>query len=116
MKVSDTNDTGNVLNDAVDPLTTVLTKSYLHRQMNDTIEISSWDQGSLTISFQRTVRVPDNGSQNKLPPSLGAFPLYSVAQFQKTLPANMAVKGGLLFPMYREFSSVVFQHHLAHLW
>ena len=56
----------------------------------------------LKISFRRTIRVPDGKSDSELPPDLGIFPLYSVADYKKMLPINMASKGGAFFPMYRK--------------
>lgn len=53
-----------------------------------------------TISFERTLRVPDNQIVNNLPPSLGQFPLFSVADYE-TMPAEMAKKGGVFLPMYQ---------------
>lgn len=60
--------------------------------------------GDLKISFRRTVRVPETKESNWLPPDLGAFPLKPVSQYSKNLPPGMAVKGGVLFPMYRKCS------------
>jgi hypothetical protein len=60
--------------------------------------------GDLKISFRRTVRVPETKESNWLPPDLGAFPLKPVSQHSKNLPPGMAVKGGVLFPMYRKCS------------
>jgi len=64
----------------------------------------SIDSGSLIISFQRTIRVPETGKPNNLPPGLGSFPLYNVAEFSHVLPQDMVEKGGLFLAMYREFS------------
>lgn len=83
-------------------LTASLTKGVSYRNYNDTVRISGSGCGSVAISFQRTVRVPDNQGENNLPPSMGTFPLYPVANYRETLPAEMALKGGLFFPMYRE--------------
>jgi hypothetical protein len=54
----------------------------------------------LKISFRRTVRVPDNADRSELPPDLGAFPLYKVNDYAKTLPAGIVAKGGVFMPMY----------------
>lgn len=54
-----------------------------------------------TISFERTLRVPDNQVVNNLPPSLGQFPLFSVADYKSRMPAEMASKGGIFLPMYQ---------------
>ena len=58
---------------------------------------------SLKVSFQRTIRVPDNDGLSKLPPDLGNFPLYRVSEHADNMPAAMAKKGGVFLPMYREF-------------
>lgn len=84
------------------PLTAKLTKQSFHRHHNDTIHIEAGPKQTLDISFQRTVRVPDNKEENFLPPSLGTFPLYSAANFSETLTPEMAMKGGVFFPMYRK--------------
>jgi hypothetical protein len=61
---------------------------------------------SLEVSFQRTIRVSDNGSTSALPPGFGAFPLYEVSDYQETdaLPAAMKAKGGYFMPMHRTCS------------
>jgi hypothetical protein len=56
----------------------------------------------LTITFKRTVRVPDNDQTTALPPDLGSFPLFKVDDYAESLPDNMARKGGLFLPMYRK--------------
>jgi hypothetical protein len=51
----------------------------------------------MTISFQRTVYIPDNGDINKLSPSPGTFPLYHVKDYRG--PARDSDgEGGLLLP------------------
>lgn len=66
-------------------------------RLSDTIKLDD-----LEITFHRTVRVPDNFDENKLPPSLGQFPLFNVAEHAAKLPSVMAQKGGLFFPMFRK--------------
>lgn len=56
---------------------------------------------SLSVSFQRTLRVSDNGSTNDLPPSFGNFPLSEVSKYT-ALPPQMKAKGGYFFPMHRK--------------
>ncbi|TVY46389.1 hypothetical protein LCER1_G008697 [Lachnellula cervina] len=58
------------------------------------------DEKALTISFQRTIRVPDNKTTYKLPPGLGNFPLYNVCHFKDTMPESMALKGGAFMPVH----------------
>ncbi|KAM0190406.1 hypothetical protein ACHAPI_009395 [Fusarium lateritium] len=55
----------------------------------------------LTITFKRTIRVPDNDESTALPPDMGSFPLFKVDDYADTLPVNMAQKGGLFLPMYQ---------------
>ncbi|KAF4417503.1 integral membrane [Fusarium acutatum] len=55
----------------------------------------------LSISFMRTIRVPDNENLNALPPSLGEFPLFKTDDYADKLPASMAEKGGIFIPMYQ---------------
>ena len=60
------------------------------------------NDNDLEISFQRTVRVPDNQHTAELPPALGYFPLEQVDDFANTMGAEMTAKGGFFFPMYRK--------------
>jgi len=46
--------------------------------------------GRLAISFQRTLRIPDDGQVYPLPPTLGTFPLHSVSDY----PALSSHLGG----------------------
>ncbi|KAG5761581.1 hypothetical protein H9Q72_010300 [Fusarium xylarioides] len=55
----------------------------------------------LSISFERTIRVPDNGSFNALPASLGKFPLFKTEDFVDKLHASMAGKGDIFIPVYQ---------------
>jgi hypothetical protein len=57
---------------------------------------------ALGISIRRTIRVPGNQQISRLPPDLGPFPLEEVSKYSDNMPADMAAKGGLFFPMYRE--------------
>jgi len=70
-----------------------------HRVGNDAIHLDD-----LEVSFHRTLRVPDGHDSTKLPPSLGRFPLYNATEYAKKLSPEMAKKGGVFFPMYRELS------------
>ena len=53
------------------------------------------------ISFQRTLRIPDDGSDYPLPPGMGEFPLQHVEDHQAKLPANWLKRGGVFLPMYQ---------------
>ncbi len=63
---------------------------------NDTLRI-----GSLSITFQRTFRIPDDGRTYPLPPGLGAFPLRRVDDYAGRVPSEWLAKGGVMLPMYR---------------
>jgi hypothetical protein len=56
----------------------------------------------LRISFQRTIRAPDNGQTSYLPPDLGTFPLKPVSKYANKLHPAMVAKGGVFLPMYRK--------------
>ena len=55
----------------------------------------------VSISFQRTLRLPADGKTYPLPPGLGRFPLRPVDLFARRLPASWSERGGLLMPMYQ---------------
>ena len=55
----------------------------------------------LGISFQRTLRIPDDGREYPLPPGLGAFPLRRVADHAARVPAAWRERGGVFLPMYQ---------------
>jgi len=55
----------------------------------------------LTLSFQRTLRIPDNDDVYPLPPGLGSFPLRHVDDFAARLPSSWEEHGGVMMPMYQ---------------
>ncbi len=55
----------------------------------------------LTIDFKRTFRIPDDGKDYPLPPSMGQFPLCRVDDFKDKLPSEWVERGGAMFPMYQ---------------
>lgn len=54
-----------------------------------------------TITFQRTLRIPNNGKKYPLPPGLGRFPIYRVQDYAKKLPKSWVEAGGVFIPMYQ---------------
>ncbi|MFL6281187.1 MAG: hypothetical protein ACJ731_13805 [Vicinamibacterales bacterium] len=62
---------------------------------NDRVRIGD----RLAISFQRTLRVPDDGRPYPLPPGLGRFPVRRAADYADRIPR--AWHGDFLIPMYR---------------
>jgi len=53
------------------------------------------------ISFQRTLRIPDDGADYPLPPGMGNFPLHHIEDYQGKLPEKWAQHGGVFMPMYQ---------------
>jgi len=55
----------------------------------------------LTVSFKRTLRIPDDGNTYPLPPGLGNFPLRHVDDYSKKVPEKWIEHGGVMLPMYQ---------------
>lgn len=53
------------------------------------------------ISFQRTLRVPDDNKAYDLPAGLGEFEVRSVSDYPETLSHSIIKTGGALIPMYQ---------------
>ena len=53
------------------------------------------------ISFQRTLRIPDDNRAYSLPPGLGRFPLNLVDDYSESVPADWNPHGGVFLPMYQ---------------
>lgn len=53
------------------------------------------------VTFQRTLRIPDDGKNHPLPPGLGAFPLRRIEDHASRVPAEWAARGGVILPMYQ---------------
>lgn len=58
-------------------------------------------EASCTVSFQRTLRLPDDGGTYPLPPGLGLFPLKRVDDFGEAVPEPWRQRGGVMLPMYQ---------------
>lgn len=55
----------------------------------------------LSISFTRTLRVPDDGREYPLPPGFGHFPLRHLDDYEAKLPADHVRRGGVIMPMHQ---------------
>lgn len=53
------------------------------------------------VSFQRTLRIPDDGRTYPLPPGLGRFPLRQVDHFAHRVPPGWLRHGGVMLPMFQ---------------
>ncbi|MEI7823938.1 MAG: hypothetical protein WCI01_01475 [Chlorobiaceae bacterium] len=58
-------------------------------------------EATLSIQFQRTLRIPDDGKDYPLPPGLGHFPLRLVDDYPATVPESWKKNGGVMMPMYQ---------------
>lgn len=54
-----------------------------------------------SISFMRTLRIPDTDQTYFLPPGLGTFPLRHVEDYADNLPARTSDRGGVIMPMWQ---------------
>lgn len=61
------------------------------------IQFGAW----FAVSFQRTLRVPDDGRKYPLPPGLGAFPLNAVSDYAERLPPDWRSRVGVFLPMHQ---------------
>lgn len=59
-----------------------------------------WFGERFGVTFQRTLRVPDDGRQYPLPPSLGLFPVLRVEDYADA-PAEWRERGGVFLPVYQ---------------
>lgn len=55
----------------------------------------------MSVHFQRTLRIPDDGNDYPLPAGLGAFPLRHVDDFAASVPDRWLEHGGVMLPMYQ---------------
>jgi hypothetical protein len=63
-----------------------------------------------SVSFQRTLRIPDDGRAYPLPPGLGKFPVHRVEDHSDRVPDTWKERGGVFIPMYqREALWLAFQ-------
>jgi len=53
------------------------------------------------VTFQRTLRVPDDGRTYPLPPGLGTLPIFPVDAYAERLPPAWREQGGVFIPLYQ---------------
>lgn len=58
-------------------------------------------EARLEITFQRTLRIPDDNKEYPLPPGLGKFPLRHVDDYAATVQPTWLEHGGIMLPMYQ---------------
>src|SRR3972149_9010465 len=59
------------------------------------------ENAKLTINFQRTLRIPDDGKKYPLPPGLGSFPMKHIDDHRNQIPKEWLKRGGVMLPMYQ---------------
>lgn len=59
------------------------------------------EEAAFSVEFQRTLRIPDDGSDYRLPPGLGRFPLRHIEDYAGSLSERHNRRGGVLFPMHQ---------------
>lgn len=70
----------------------------------DTLKVKFPDvhpDAELTITFHRTLRIPDDDREYPLPPSLGRFPIRHVDDYRERVPVKWVEHGGVMLPMYQ---------------
>jgi hypothetical protein len=55
----------------------------------------------LTVSFHRTLRIPDDGGSYPLPPSFGRFPLYAGVDYQNRVPNSWSEPDSFFMPLHQ---------------
>ena len=71
---------------------------------NDSLTIRCPDvhpEARCSIDFQRTLRIPDDGTDYPLPPGLGRFPLRHLDDYSDRLPEAWHRRGGVITPMHQ---------------
>ncbi len=63
-------------------------------------DVLSFDEG-FTLTFQRTLRIPDDDKTYPLPPGLGKFPVRQVDDYKSKVPPEWVKHGGVFIPMYQ---------------
>jgi hypothetical protein len=78
------------------------TSSTHHLPTQATLRGSALEFGRFCrISFQRTLRIPDDGREYPLPPGLGEFPVFPVDRFADRVPDAWRQRGGVFIPMHQ---------------
>ncbi|NWF71070.1 MAG: hypothetical protein HXY40_18460 [Chloroflexi bacterium] len=67
-----------------------------------------------SLTFERTLRIPDDGKSYPLPPGLGHFPIHKVEDYAQTVPAHWLQQGGVFIPMYQR--EALWLRFLARHW
>ncbi len=58
-------------------------------------------RSQFSISFMRTLRIPETEQTYFLPPGIGTFPLRHAEDYAQNLPARTVDRGGVIMPMWQ---------------
>lgn len=58
-------------------------------------------EAKVSVTFMRTLRIPDDNKCYPLPPGLGSFPMRNVDDFKDRVPTLWREHGGVMLPMYQ---------------
>jgi hypothetical protein len=80
----------------------VMSNSKLNIQVNSrSIVFKQEDKPPCEVSFIRTLRIPDDGRQYRLPPGFGNFPLRRVHDYADKVPKKWLETDGVFLPIYQ---------------
>jgi hypothetical protein len=86
----------------------------MSKQLPVEITGTSLTIGDLSITFHRTLRIPDDGGEYPLPPSLGTFPIHRVDDYKDKVPESWRAHGGIFLPMYQREAMWLSFHSKKH--
>ena len=86
------------VNATAESLTPADLEAALRETANDNAGIDE-SMAELDISFQRTLRIPDDGKTYPLPAGAGQFPICTIDDF--AVPEEWSKRGGVMMPMYQ---------------
>jgi len=55
---------------------------------------------SMTVTFERTLRVPEDGQAHVVPPGLDVYPLFMVRDYADRVPSSWRDRGGAFIPTF----------------
>jgi hypothetical protein len=87
--------------DAIARVTDEAIREALAKEADDRASYEVRGAGTVRVSFQRTLRIPDDGRDYPLPPGLGCFPLRHVDDFARNVSEAWLQRGGVMMPMYQ---------------
>ena len=74
-------------------------EGYLREFTSNLGSLNTDSFAALTIKFQRTMRIPNDGKTYAVPTALGQVPLRSIDDSPETVPASFMKKGGVVMPL-----------------